>query len=76
VTATLDFSRAILLESGLTYLGLGVQPPNADWGLMVAEGQSYLPTAWWIATLPGVGMVLVVFATNLIGDWLVDRNKL
>lgn len=75
VTATLDFSRALLVASGLTYLGLGVQPPNPDWGLMVAEGQTYLASAWWIATLPGVGIILAVFATNLIGDALIDRTR-
>jgi len=75
VTATLDFSRALLVASGLTYLGLGVQPPHPDWGLMVAEGQTYLASAWWIATLPGVGIILAVFATNLIGDALIDRAR-
>ncbi|HEY0260873.1 MAG TPA: ABC transporter permease [Lacisediminihabitans sp.] len=75
VTATLDFSRSVLMASGLTFLGLGVQPPTADWGLMVAEGEPYLATAWWISTLPGIATVLVVFSVNLIGDRLIVANR-
>ncbi len=75
VTATLDFSRSVLMESGLTFLGLGVQPPAADWGLMVAEGQPYLATSWWMSALPGLAIVLVVFAANLIGDRLIESSR-
>jgi peptide/nickel transport system permease protein len=67
---TLDFSRAILMEAGLSFLGLGVAPPAPDWGLMVSQGQSQLSTAWWMAVFPGIGVVLLVLAVNLIGDWL------
>jgi peptide/nickel transport system permease protein len=67
---TLDFSRAILMEAGLSFLGLGVAPPAPDWGLMVSQGQSQLSTAWWMAVFPGAGVVLLVLAVNLVGDWL------
>lgn len=69
-TASLDLARAILMEAGLTYLGLGVPPPAPDWAIMVSEGQDYLPTAWWIATIPGLFIVMLVLAANLIGDHL------
>jgi peptide/nickel transport system permease protein len=73
VTATLDLSRAVLMEAGLSFLGLGLQPPSADWGLMVAESEPQLVTSWWIPTAPAVGVLLLVFAANLVGDWLGDR---
>ncbi len=73
VTATLDFSRAVLLEAGLSYLGLGVQPPTPDWGLMVASGQTQLAGAWWISVFPGIALVLLLLGINLFGDWLADR---
>lgn len=73
--ATLDFSRALLLQAGLSFLGLGVQPPTPDWGLMVSQGQSQLSFAWWIATFPGLAIVVLVLAVNLIGDWLSTRQK-
>ncbi|MCI2423347.1 ABC transporter permease [Saccharopolyspora sp. K220] len=74
VTATLDLSRAVLMEAGLSYLGLGAQPPNPDWGLMVAEGQGQLLSAWWIAVLPGIGLVLLVLGANLLGERLSVRR--
>lgn len=73
VTATLDLSRAVLMEAGLSFLGLGLQPPSPDWGLMVAESEPQLVTSWWIPTAPAVGLLILVFATNLLGDWLADR---
>lgn len=75
VVAALDLARAILMEAGLSFLGLGVQPPAADWGLMVAQGQSQLSSAWWIATIPGLGILLLVFGINMIGDWLTSRSE-
>lgn len=73
--ATLDFSRALLLQAGLSFLGLGVSPPTPDWGLMVSQGQSQLTFAWWIATFPGLAIVLLVLSVNLIGDWLSTRRE-
>lgn len=73
VTATLDLSRAVLMEAGLSYLGLGAQAPTPDWGLMIAEGQGQLLSAWWIAVLPGIGLVLLVLGANLLGESLSTR---
>ncbi|ADI11909.1 dipeptide/oligopeptide/nickel permease [Streptomyces bingchenggensis BCW-1] len=74
VTATLDLSRAVLMEAGLTYLGLGAQAPAADWGLMVAEGQGQLLGAWWVAVLPGLCLVALVIGANLLGERLAGRR--
>jgi peptide/nickel transport system permease protein len=62
----------ILLEVGLSYLGLGVQSPLASWGNMVAEGKSVLRAAWWVSAFPGLFIVLTVMAFNLLGDGLRD----
>ncbi|WP_413099324.1 ABC transporter permease [Streptomyces sp. Inha503] len=75
VTATLDLSRAVLMEAGLTYLGLGAQAPAPDWGLMVAEGQGQLLGAWWIAVTPGLGLVAMVIGANLLGERLAERGE-
>jgi peptide/nickel transport system permease protein len=71
VLATLDLANAILLLSGLSFLGLGAQPPTAEWGSMVAEGTQYFQW-WWIGTFPGLAIFSVVLAFNLIGDSLRD----
>jgi len=68
--ATLEFARIVLAEASLSYLGLGIQPPGASWGLMVAEGQEYLTTAWWTITLPGLAIALTVLSLNLMASWL------
>jgi peptide/nickel transport system permease protein len=73
VFSMLDIVLNILLLASLSYLGLGVQPPTAEWGEMIAEGQTYLFTAWWIATLPGLVVVLVGVGFSSIGDGLADR---
>jgi len=73
VVATLEFGLMVLFEAGLSFLGLGVQPPNASWGAMLSTGRNYLATAWWIATFPGLCLFLLVLAVNLIGDDLRDR---
>ncbi len=73
VLATLDLARAIILESTLSFLGLGVQPPTPTWGTMLSEGRQYQATAWWIATLPGLVLMLTALSANWIGDWLRDR---
>jgi peptide/nickel transport system permease protein len=72
VTATLGIGNTIVLEAGLSFLGLGVQPPTPTWGSMVAEGRDNLLGAWWVATFPGLTIVLVVLAFNLVGDGLRD----
>lgn len=73
VVATLEFGLMVLFEAGLSFLGMGVQPPTASWGSMLSTGRNYLATAWWIATFPGVCLFLLVLAINLIGDDLRDR---
>ena len=73
VVATLEFGLMVLFEAGLSFLGLGVQPPTASWGAMLSTGRNYLATAWWIATLPGLCLFLLVLAINLLGDDLRDR---
>jgi peptide/nickel transport system permease protein len=72
VTATLGIGNTIVMEAGLSFLGLGVQPPMPTWGSMVAEGRDNLLGAWWVATFPGLTIVLVVLAFNLVGDGLRD----
>lgn len=73
VATTLGVGNAILLESGLSFLGLGVQPPAPSWGNMIAAGREHLVTAPWIALAPGLAVVITVTAATLIGDWLQDR---
>jgi peptide/nickel transport system permease protein len=68
-----DFVLNILLAASLSFLGLGVQPPTAEWGAMVADGQNYLLNAWWITTMPGIVIVVVGVGLSLIGDGLADR---
>lgn len=70
VQSSLSVARAILVESGLSFLGVGVQPPIPTWGNMLAEGRVYLQQAWWIATFPGISIFLAVFGFNLFGDGL------
>ncbi|MEM9248079.1 MAG: ABC transporter permease [Pseudomonadota bacterium] len=72
VFATLQVGSAILVGAGLSFLGLGAQPPTAEWGLMSAEGRTLLRRAWWIATFPGLAILTVVIAFNLVGDGLRD----
>jgi peptide/nickel transport system permease protein len=72
VVATLDMARVIVIESALSFLGLGVQPPTPTWGGMLADGRVYLTTAWWLATFPGLAILLTVLGINLFGDGLRD----
>ena len=72
VLATLQVGFVILFASALSFLGAGVPPPQATWGGMVADGRSVLSQDWWIATLPGILIAVVVFAANSLGDWLRD----
>jgi peptide/nickel transport system permease protein len=73
VLATLQVGFVILVESTLSFLGAGVPPPTPAWGSMVAEGRDFLAGAWWIATMPGVAILLTVMSLNLFGDWLRDK---
>ena len=68
-----DFVLNILLVSGLSFLGLGIQPPIPEWGAMVAEGREFMLQAWWISTLPGLAIVVTGTALSLIGDGLAQR---
>jgi peptide/nickel transport system permease protein len=72
VLLMLNVGRIILLESGLSFLGIGVQPPTPSWGTMINEGREYLSSAWWVSTMPGVALVLLTMAVGTIGDWLRD----
>jgi len=72
VAATLRVAYVILVEAGLSYLGVGVPPPAASWGSMVAEGREYLFRAWWISFFPGLFIFLTVMTYNLVGDGLRD----
>ncbi|MBO9352901.1 ABC transporter permease subunit [Bordetella petrii] len=72
VIGTFTMATAILAESSLSFLGLGVPPGTPTWGGMLAEGRSYVSQAWWLAVFPGMGIFLTVLGLNLVGDWLRD----
>jgi peptide/nickel transport system permease protein len=72
VQVSLDVGGVILTVSALSFLGLGAQDPTPDWGLMVAEGQNYFTTAWWVVTFPGLAILVTAFAFTLLGDGLRD----
>ena len=72
VLATLQIGWGIVVESALSFLGAGVPPPAPTWGNLVAEGREVLDQAWWIAVCPGLAIMLVVLAFNLVGDWIRD----
>ena len=73
VLATLGLGAIILTEASLTFLGAGLPPNNPSWGIMVAEGRPYVATHWWVPTLPGFAIFLLVLSVNRIGDWIRDR---
>lgn len=72
VLMTLNVANNILLESSLTFLGLGVDPLTPSWGGMLADGRTYLQNAWWVSVFPGLAILLTVLGLNLLGDWLRD----
>jgi peptide/nickel transport system permease protein/dipeptide transport system permease protein len=72
VQASLGFGSAILDAAGLSFLGLGAQPPTPEWGAMIAQGRSMILRAWWVMTLPGIALFLGVLGFNLLGDGLRD----
>jgi peptide/nickel transport system permease protein len=67
--ASVNVAMVMLFESGLSYLGLGVQPPAVSWGLMIAQGQSYLSSAWWLGFFPGLAVMLTTMSFNLLANW-------
>jgi peptide/nickel transport system permease protein len=68
--ATLDFAFVMLAESSLSFLGIGIQPPEITWGLMVSQGRSYLTTAWWLSLFPGLAIILTTLSLNLLSNWM------
>jgi peptide/nickel transport system permease protein len=72
VQATMSIAIAILSAAALSFLGLGVQPPMAEWGSMLSNGRAYIRDYWWVVTFPGVAIMSTVFAFNLFGDGLRD----
>ncbi len=72
VQSTLGVGEAILSSAGLSFLGLGAQPPTPEWGLMIASSKEFITNAWWIVTLPGIAILLAVLGFNLLGDGLRD----
>jgi peptide/nickel transport system permease protein len=72
ILATLELGRVIILESGLSFLGLGLPPPIVTWGAMLADGRNYVREAWWLSAFPGLALMVLVLAINLAGDALRD----
>ncbi|HEX7103080.1 MAG TPA: ABC transporter permease [Nitrolancea sp.] len=72
VLATLGIPSAIIAGAALSFLGLGIKPPTADWGEMLSNGRSFMSTAWWLSTFPGLALMIMVMAINLFGDGLRD----
>jgi peptide/nickel transport system permease protein len=72
VLITLNFPSILLLESSLSFLGLGVQPPTASLGSMVGDGRDHLIFAWWVAIVPAAAIVIITFVVQMLGDWLRD----
>ena len=73
VLLTLQVGWVIIVEASLSFLGAGIPPPTPAWGSMLADGREYVSTAWWVTTIPGIAIMLVVLAFNLAGDWLRER---
>jgi peptide/nickel transport system permease protein len=72
VSSVLGVASAVLVESGLSFLGLGVQPPQASWGNILTEGKEYIQFAWWLSFFPGMAILLTVLGYNLLGEGLRD----
>jgi len=68
--ATLDFAFVMLAESSLSFLGIGIQPPEITWGLMISQGRQYLTTAWWLSFWPGLAIILTTLSLNLLSGWM------
>jgi peptide/nickel transport system permease protein len=72
VVATLTIARTVISAASLSFLGVGIPPPTASWGGMLAESRQYLSVAWWTATMPGLALMALVIGVNLLGDALRD----
>lgn len=72
VISTLSVATTIILEASLSFLGLGIQPPDVSWGLILSDGRDYLATSWWLATFPGIAITITVLGIIFLGDWLRD----
>ena len=72
VLVTLQVGYVIIVEASLSFLGAGIPPPTPAWGSMIAEGRDFITSAWWVSVFPGLAILLVVLAFNLLGDWLRD----
>ena len=72
VVSSFQLAELIIVESSLSFLGLGVQPPMPSWGSMLSQGREYISTAWWLVTFPGLAIILTVLGANLFGDALRD----
>ncbi|MEM4782385.1 MAG: ABC transporter permease, partial [Halalkalicoccus sp.] len=72
VLATLDTGKVVLATAGLSFLGLGAQPPTPEWGTMIASGRDYLQTAWWLVNVPGLAIMATVLGFTLLGDGIRD----
>jgi peptide/nickel transport system permease protein len=73
VATTLEIGAVILREAAISFLGAGLPPPQASWGVMIADGEALIATGWWITLFPGLAIVATVLASNALGDWLRDR---
>jgi peptide/nickel transport system permease protein len=72
VLSSLTVAGAIIVEAALSFLGVGIQPPEPSWGAMLSQGRAFIHSAWWLSTVPGVAIVIVVLGFNLFGDGLRD----
>jgi peptide/nickel transport system permease protein len=72
IVGTLELANVIILEAALSFLGVGIRPPQVSWGAMLADGRDYLTEAWWLATLPGATITITILGVNLTGDWVRD----
>jgi peptide/nickel transport system permease protein len=72
VWASIGVADAITIESSLSFLGVGTQPPTASWGYMLYSGKTYIEEAWWIAAFPGIAIIITILGFNLLGDGLRD----
>jgi ABC-type dipeptide/oligopeptide/nickel transport system permease subunit len=74
IVGGLDFAMVILAESALSFLGMGIQPPDITWGLMVSDGRPYVGSAWWLSFWPGLMIVLTALCANILASWFRSAN--
>ncbi len=72
VMASLQAGGAIMMESGLSFLGLGIQPPYSTWGSIISDNKTFMTTAWWIPVFAGLLLIMTIYGFNILGDWLRD----